>query len=298
MKVSILSFNQGNAWKKDQNITETELAQLESFLSQSKDVDIIVIGLQEANNFLLSIVEPVLQFMNYNLCCSYTRNQMLLGQLSIYVWIKNKWINSIDYIKKDYYNCSSGPSNLLQIATNSTIKGSLIVDINIRNRHFIFANCHLPFDPKNPKSRTNCLLKICEKINMIGNKDTNSIFIFGDLNYRTSDQKVITIEDKQMIDKFRCSSTNLQKTITTDQLHLALRTNPLKLYKLREANITFCPTCKFQYSNKKRNYNNKRIPSWCDRILFKGDMVCKKYKSLLLSTNSDHNAVYANFIVY
>lgn len=45
-------------------------------------------------------------------------------------------------------------------------------------------------------------------------------------------------------------------------------------------------------------YDLLRVPSWCDRILFKGDSLsCKRYESYQLITIADHFPVFAEFLL-
>lgn len=43
-------------------------------------------------------------------------------------------------------------------------------------------------------------------------------------------------------------------------------------------------------------YDQERVPSWCDRVLFKGDALqCERYDSNRMINLSDHFPVYAHF---
>ena len=66
---------------------------------------------------------------------------------------------------------------------------------------------------------------------------------------------------------------------------------------LEEDKISFCQTCRLTESSK-RTYDTKRIPSWCDRILYRDSRNIIKssdYSSFDLSPDSDHLAVYNMF---
>lgn len=301
LSISVLTFNQGIAWKKSNAITEKELNNLAQLFDNFKSSDVIVVGLQESSDVLVNILEEVLNELDYHFLVSYTRGQMILGDLSTYIWVKNKLVEKTTYVDKTYYTCASHNQkfyHLAQVVSGSTVKGALIVNIIIDKHQLIFANCHLPFSPDKPELRNNCLLKIYEKINKMTNNESQSIFIFGDLNYRTA--KHVTAVDKEIINKLSCNKSSLKimsKLKYKDQLTIALSSGPLKESGLREAKKDFCPTCKFLESSIDRKYDGERMPSWCDRILYKGKINCNKYKSKVLSKLSDHNAVFGTFFI-
>ena len=83
-------------------------------------------------------------------------------------------------------------------------------------------------------------------------------------------------------------------SLKKDQLNRSLSKNKLEL---KESKIEFCPTCKLTKGhsderNKTIHYDPERVPSWCDRVLYKGQFKPIEYNSINLSNNSDHLAVY------
>jgi hypothetical protein len=83
-------------------------------------------------------------------------------------------------------------------------------------------------------------------------------------------------------------------SLEKDQLNRSLSKNKLEL---KESKIEFCPTCKLTKGhsderNKTIHYDPERVPSWCDRVLYKGKFKPIEYNSINLSNNSDHLAVY------
>ena len=65
-----------------------------------------------------------------------------------------------------------------------------------------------------------------------------------------------------------------------------------------EPEIAFAPTYKLARGPRPkggdRPYERNRTPSWCDRVLFKGNLVQGEYGSVPLPS-SDHDAVWATF---
>jgi len=58
--------------------------------------------------------------------------------------------------------------------------------------------------------------------------------------------------------------TYLQSLLQKDEYFLNNMTGSLGMYN--EATIYFLPT--YKYIKQQKNYDTKRTPSWCDRILF------------------------------
>lgn len=112
-----------------------------------------------------------------------------------------------------------------------------------------------------------------------------------DLNYRIEASKDLTK------DNIAASvSSNIPRLLEADQLTRekdAGRT----LHHLREGRITFQPTYKFKLGTD--TYTSKRIPAWCDRVLFaswadqgdgkKGEV--ELYESAMAFQGSDHKPV-------
>lgn len=114
-------------------------------------------------------------------------------------------------------------------------------------------------------------------------KSNTSCFIFGDFNYRATGAFNIA----------KISDSELNEMLRFDELSI-LRLNNLILNNFNEHEITFKPTYKLKLG--KLNYNLKRKPSWCDRILyFKSsnlDFDVLKYNSIKNCLISDHLPVY------
>ena len=121
-------------------------------------------------------------------------------------------------------------------------------------------------------------------------RDHNIQFIFGDLNFRIELENSMC---RQMI-----KSGNLENLTVYDQFLKARSMNPL-FFELEEGPLNFDPTYKYDFnSNDYDSSKKKRVPAWCDRILW------KKNKSVnLLSYNianytySDHRPVFGLFNV-
>lgn len=137
-------------------------------------------------------------------------------------------------------------------------------------------------------------------------KPDTHCFIMGDFNYRASGGY---IEDsvknaKDPLDIQNLSDNNNpqyinEQVVLKDELIL-LKKKGLIFWNFSEGDIKFMPTYKFKRHTS--NYNPKRIPSWCDRILYQSydkhsKQVINEYNSIPSLKQSDHIPVYLSIDV-
>lgn len=68
--------------------------------------------------------------------------------------------------------------------------------------------------------------------------------------------------------------------------------------ELEEGKIKFPPSYKFKVGTSEYDSDKVRIPSWCDRILFRGEQVQQVfYNSVMSPLTSDHKPVVSLFNV-
>ncbi|GAA5856870.1 hypothetical protein JCM5353_007305, partial [Sporobolomyces roseus] len=141
--------------------------------------------------------------------------------------------------------------------------------------------------------------------------ETGNLFVFGDLNYRislTSPKRLaphVLSHHIQTICSPLSDSSSLSSSLSTLLPHDQLRqqTSLSKtLHHLEEAPITFPPTYKFKPGTRDTYKTfTKRIPGWCDRILYLSntaeEVECEMYRSEMDFTASDHKPVVAIFKV-
>jgi hypothetical protein len=113
------------------------------------------------------------------------------------------------------------------------------------------------------------------------------------LNYRIDQRRELVIQSIQ--------SGDLDALLPHDQLLKEMQNNPgFRLRSFIEPPITFPPTYKYDRgSNEFDSSEKRRIPAWCDRILFRsrGDRVhCEHYKRYEPNI-SDHRPVSGGFRV-
>lgn len=150
----------------------------------------------------------------------------------------------------------------------SSLKGaaSILADLSIGK--FVFVNAHLTANEGNLEYRNQDFLNIVTMLdfgNGYGAYQPNSHFFFmGDLNYRVT-KDPFSGNDHDDSASVRLLATTDIDYRSIDELTIE-REAKNTLYGFTEPDITFKPTFKF-YENDLR-YNMKRLPSWCDRILY------------------------------
>lgn len=196
----------------------------------------------------------------------------------------------------------------------SSLKGGAGVRVTVRpknsnhasdNQQFTFVDAHLAANEGQISNRNKDFYGI---ITSLGFKDgfgaykpNSHLFFMGDLNYRATahlskslqqssepllaeNEEDSTIVDNEYYTKFK----------KTDELYHVLRTGQ-SFYGLTEAPITFPPTYKFKVGSTENVYNEKRAPSWCDRILYlpyNKPVKVHKYDYIPEITTSDHKPVF------
>ncbi len=169
-------------------------------------------------------------------------------------------------------------------------KGSCLLRFNYNDTSVSIANCHLSAGASNVSARITEINEILNRtypIRSLRFKDHDLQFIFGDLNFRI-DLDFHTC--KQLI-----SSGSLSSLVSYDQLNKA-KSVSTTLIELDEGPLNFDPTYKYVMGSSEYDSKKKRVPSWCDRILF------KKNKNIeVIDYNrvdyliSDHKPVYGLF---
>ncbi len=172
-------------------------------------------------------------------------------------------------------------------------KGSCLIRFNIQETSFVFCCSHLKAGTSNANanSRFSEISEIMNKNFTIKNygemkfKEHDVQFIFGDLNFRidTDLQNCMAfIKSGYYENLFLFDQLNKQKSIK------------LELMELEELPIKFPPTYKYLENLNEYDLIKKRIPSWCDRILFNNSNKIKgfDYNHVDYFKESDHKPIY------
>lgn len=275
IKIFTFTWNMANT-KPDENLTH--------HFEQHKDCDIVVIGTQESfykgnkgkanEEEWFELIETTFgeQFVRISTVC-------LSNNLRIIVLAKESLFKFVNSIEKDSFFTA------IPLIWN---KGALAVSFKIQDISFCFVNVHLSahegFSETRHLEMENILrcLKLGNRNFDISNQ-FHYLFVLGDLNYR-------------IIKRFK--SFDLHQGILCDELKIAKQKNKA-LYFFKEGDIKFLPT--YKKFKKQDTYDSRRIPSWCDRILFhpmdglKDNIRQLDYNSVKTIRTSDHNPVYSVF---
>ncbi|KAH7343583.1 Endonuclease/exonuclease/phosphatase [Rhizoctonia solani] len=191
-------------------------------------------------------------------------------------------------------------------------KGAIVARFTLDDTSFCFLNCHLAAGQKHVRERNNDLAAIFEEKSVfpyasqsvsatayIGGGDGTMIldhevvFLNGDLNYRIDQRRELVIQSIQAGD--------IHSLLPHDQLLKEMQHNPgFRLRPFTEPPITFSPTYKYDRgSNEFDSSEKRRIPAWCDRILYRsrGNRVHYEHYTRYEPNVSDHRPVSGGFRV-
>ena len=188
-------------------------------------------------------------------------------------------------------------------------KGGTCVTFSLNDLSLAFVNSHLAAH-QHKASRRNA--DVAEIIEGIKNKNDNQkmdissayhhVFWNGDLNYRLDygdqglDKEPSAEQFKEMTEMV--TAEKYDELFSTDQLTKAIEKKEVFI-GWSEGKMDFPPTFKVARSEK-LEYNKKRSPAWCDRILWKSlssDFPLRQTDigARLSVATSDHKPVYATF---
>lgn len=213
-------------------------------------------------------------------------------------------------VKKKHYSNIKNIS-FLTIKTGSMgylgNKGSVIYRFELNGKSFAFSSGHYAAGQNEYKNRINELNDVLNSdiasiehsastknntnINININNDKKKFrnhdywFILGDLNFRIDlDNEIVRSLIKKQEYKELIIYDQLSRLIIEDKNY----------YCIQEKEIMFPPT--YKYAVNSNNYETKknRVPSWCDRVIFKknADIYAKYYDSVNGIDSSDHKPVY------
>lgn len=178
----------------------------------------------------------------------------------------------------------------------SSLKGGCGARFYYEEEEFTIVALHLCANEgvKNWNTRDQNSLKLLSSIDFGDGygvfKPKNHIFFMGDLNYR----QISRVTDRSSVPETLLSDFDPVK----DELLTSMERKSA-FWGFQEAQITFKPTYKF--FNNSNEYNPKRIPSWCDRILYlkylEKELRINGYNVVPDVLTSDHHPVYLDIEV-
>lgn len=258
--------------------------------------DICVFGFQEVNSKPL---QRILDYFNNDPWTNQLTN--LLSQFEFVRFESTRLVGNIlnIFVKRPilpYIKCSSVNWLKLGFCGFWGNKGANIFSLNIGGFDICFVNTHLSAHAnmenlrKTEQSKiVNYKHKLSTNTESVNEKDY--LFFFGDLNFRVVNLTMEQIEDL-------IKTKQYQNLLQSDQLIRSMAKDKC-FSDFEEDLINFAPTYKFKVNTNE--HDKKRVPSWCDRVLFKlskdnNDVIeCNslEYGSIPELNLSDHKPVYA-----
>lgn len=288
-------------------------------VKEMKTPDIYIIGLQEivslnAKNIVLSSNSPQVESWRYLI-------HKNLNSIDNYIILKTSDLVGIfliifvkEALKENFRNIESIIVRTGLLGTMGN-KGSCVMRFNYLDTSLAIACCHLSAGLSEVNSRVSEMSEIITKVlpvknlryagnsnvNPSGNynstnfynsnigreirfKDHDYQFLFGDLNFR------IDLDIQTCINYIK--NGDYQKLTQEDQLNKKKIIN-FELMELMEGPLNFNPTYKYIPGTSEYDLKKKRIPSWCDRILFRKNQCIQiiDYNKVDY-THSDHKPIY------
>ena len=214
----------------------------------------------------------------------------LVGIL-MFVFVKRKYFSHIKNI--DFLIKKTGAMGHLGN------KGSVLYRFDLFDKSFAFSSGHFAAGQTALKNRVEELGDILNS-NIIANpskvtfkgklSDHEYWFILGDLNFR------IDLDNEQVRNLIK--SKEYEKLASYDQLN-KLKIEDSNFYSIDEGKISFPPTYKYNIGSSEYETKKNRVPSWCDRIVFKRNksILQLDYDSIQKISFSDHKPIYSHFLV-
>ncbi|EIW69000.1 hypothetical protein TREMEDRAFT_39318 [Tremella mesenterica DSM 1558] len=166
-------------------------------------------------------------------------------------------------------------------------KGGVGIRLDLFDSSFCFMTCHLAAGQNNVAERNADYRTISEGLKFLRGKsieDHDVIIWAADFNYRIS---LPNGEVRELT-----ASDDIESLVEADQLKLAIEAGEV-FHGYQEGIITFLPTYNDNGTDEYDTSEKQRIPSWTDRVLYRGSEVhLETYNRADLRT-SDHRPVYA-----
>ncbi|VDK41042.1 unnamed protein product [Taenia asiatica] len=190
----------------------------------------------------------------------------------------------------------SVPTGMFNLMGN---KGAVGLRLTVYNQSLCFLNCHLAAGPGSCERRNQDYGEIMRKMMFEQRSlqelpkytlvnDHDQVFLFGDLNYRLAG-----LDLKKNLDAIARKDYGF--LVGFDELSQQ-QAQKRVLQGFLEGKITFPPTYKFDLTSNSYYTADGRMPSYCDRILWKGKYVEQiRYQSHEDFCLSDHKPVSAYF---
>ena len=264
------------------------------------------------NEYELLVKDKLMGFGKTSLKSFYNKELLMRG-LRTSIYVKSDF--------KDQHKCIT--ETLFYNPNFSQNKGGIGFTLKLSNdEKLTIVNTHLPFDSPSVVNSVNMkdytlrqdVLSVSnfffnELIRNVVPKDSNYVFIMGDLNYRM--KPFINWSAKQT--GIYILESDYYDVKKQDEFYVQMKNN--FIYKFKEGvdneGPSFKPTCKLRTTREEeiciKDYNlgkyDQRVPSYCDRIIYKwdkksdGNITCVEYKDFDegIIKKSDHSAIYGMY---
>ncbi|XP_059127196.1 inositol polyphosphate 5-phosphatase K isoform X2 [Peromyscus eremicus] len=298
-------------WNVASAAPTVNLSDLLQLNNKDLNLDIYIIGLQEMNSGLISLLSDAAFedpwstfFMDMLSPLNFVKiSQVRMQGLLLLVFAKYQHLPYIQII-----STKSTPTGLYGYWGN---KGGVNICLKLYGYYVSIINCHLPPHMSNNEQRLEHFDRILESQTFEGYDipnilDHDLILWFGDMNFRIEDFGLLFVQD--------CITRQCYRELwEKDQLSIAKRRDPL-LREFQEGPLLFPPTYKFdRHSNNYDTSEKKRKPAWTDRILWRlkrqpqaspmvsslptsyFSLMLKSYTSHMAYSISDHKPVTGTF---
>ncbi len=297
-KVGCASWNVGNAPTSEPQALQTWL---------TGDCDLIAIGTQE-NDY-----KPRKGFKSHKddyenqlavaLGADYVQIAAAsMGQIHTHLFVRASLLSLVDLVQVDKANEATGIAN---VGTN---KGGTCICVSVMGTVITFVSSHLAAHTTMVERRNADVQEIIQGLRLRGNHGVDvlhaghHLFWMGDLNYRLlyagEENKPDEAKFAEMLDMI--NKGQWDTLLESDQLIDSMRKEEVFL-GFKDAPISFRPTFKVERDVEVPSYNEKRAPSYCDRVLWrsssvvKDDVRCTSFTSAEKVMSSDHKPVFGVF---
>jgi phosphatidylinositol-3,4,5-trisphosphate 5-phosphatase 2 len=221
------------------------------------------------------------------------------GQMRLVIFVRDDAEKAISEVKSD--SEATGVGNVL------ANKGGVCISFKFWDTGLCFVNCHFAAHAGQCEARNSNYRQIAGQMRLgIEGMDMlnqfHHVFWLGDLNYRLD---FGALDEKPLIPD-RAFWATIVKQIHANRWKDLVKYDELRKEKadlhvltgFKEGEITFPPTFKMQ-RDFLDHYDQKRMPAWCDRVLWKTLQGCQSslisYFSAPSIQTSDHKPVGATF---
>lgn len=262
--------------------------------------DMVVLGLQEVIELsagsILNADYSKLKFWE-------TLVSKCLNQFDDYVMLRTEQMSSlmvVFFVKKsmaEKVKQVEGSSKKTGFGGITGNKGGVAIRFEYGSTSFAFVNSHLAAGQQQVYERCVDYENIYDNIKFSRGRTLgfhDKIFWLGDLNFRIN----LPNESVRNVLKNCESDEDYQKLLLYDQLNEQVNIKKTIFKGFYEPTIKFPPTYKYNTGTDLYDTSEKaRTPSWCDRILYKGEDIRPLSYSDADLRFSDHKPVYAAYRV-